>query len=364
MTRSVYYFNSNLGRISTSPGDFLDRFAIYANARKKESELDVAPVKMILGGFPKSTSLKDRDALTVISVPKNPVVQTFVISRLIRRDNGRVLLIAGDNNLSLAICIFLKLVHRDLKVQISIHADFESVFNSKGFKALVKRKLLLWNIPKVESVRLVSEIDLPKFKSIAQSNKVEFFVSPIPIDIPAQIPDISRKQKLAIVGRLHEERGLKEAVKIILELDRRDIFVELLIVGSGSEEQWLRSQLSNLKFLKVNFFGQIEQSRLKSLWDEIKVVLSCAPLESYGMALREAIVHGTQVVARRNGTTESLSRAFPRLVDTYMTADEAVNLILAALKKVLSSEDVQEARAILRKQQDEYLAVLARSWID
>jgi glycosyltransferase involved in cell wall biosynthesis len=261
------------------------------------------------------------------------------------------------------ICLIVKSVVSQVGVQISIHGSYDSIFLAKGVKAIIKRRLLLLGISHAKSVRIVSESDLGKFQSLTSSNSSKLFVSPIPIRIPSTEVDVSRKSKIALVGRLHKERGISEFVEIFRKLEEGAQTQELLIVGGGPEEDWLRKQLDLCFRTNTQFLGHLDQEDLSMLWGDIKVLVSCAPQESYGMALREALANGSFVVAKKNITTASLANLYPELISTYSNPDEGASLIYEKMFMTPSNEVVKRIRESLGIQQDNYLETLAKSWI-
>jgi glycosyltransferase involved in cell wall biosynthesis len=360
MKSNVVYFNANLDRIATSPQDFIDRFTIYADALRRESNDQESVIDLIIGGFPE---IIHRDSLRVFSVSRNWILQLYFLHKFLKKENKPITLVSGDNDISLILCVIIKLLLPKVRIQISIHGSFDSIFRSKGAKATIKRLLLSLGLSQAKNIRIVSESDLRKFQSLLSENYSKVFVSPIPIHIPTDHIDLSRKSKVGIVGRLHKERGLPEMAGIFQEMDHLSISAEVLVIGGGTEEDWLQSRLFSLKNISAQFVGNVKQEELALFWGEIRVLLSCAPLESYGMALREALANGVFVIAKKNQVTESLEKKFPVLMSTYSDKKEAVLLISEALSKVPSPEVVESVRAYLRVQQSESLSQLAKSWI-
>ncbi len=358
--RSVIYFNANLSRIATSPKDFLHRFNLYAQYLRKVSSDGEISIRMILGGPPVSFQ---GNTLKVTSLSKNPLTQFTYLYRELKKIKGPKTLISGDVDFSLLICLIVKSFVSQVGVQIYIHGSYDSIFLAKGVKAILKRRLLLLGISQAKTVRIVSESDLGKFQSLVSGNSSKLFVSPIPIQLPSKEVDLSRKSKIALVGRLHKERGLSEFVEIFQKLEEGVQTQELLIVGGGPEEAWLRKQLDLCSRTNTRFLGHLDQDDLSMLWGDIKVLVSCAPQESYGMALREAVANGSFVIAKKNETTISLAKLYPELISTYSNPDEGASLIYERLLMTPPSEAVERIGESLYIQQDSYLVALATSWI-
>jgi glycosyltransferase involved in cell wall biosynthesis len=74
------------------------------------------------------------------------------------------------------------------------------------------------------------------------------------------------------------------------------------------------------------------------------MLLNCAPSEGYGLAMREAILSGTPVIALRNEGTSELKSKFPEMVFLFNTVDEAVREIKAHLGQEVSLDLVKKYR--------------------
>jgi glycosyltransferase involved in cell wall biosynthesis len=164
-----------------------------------------------------------------------------------------------------------------------------------------------------------------------------------------------------MVGRLHSERGIKECPAIFKDLKVARPESKVLLIGDGPERAWLESQLGGFE-PKPEFTGSLTQSDIREQWPKIHVLLSCAPFESYGMALREALVNGVFVVARKNETTELLQAQFPTVMRVFTSTSEAAVLINGFFEQVFSPDMVLAVRQAIKSEQDKYLTQLAKSW--
>ena len=70
--------------------------------------------------------------------------------------------------------------------------------------------------------------------------------------------------------------------------------------------------LEKLKFvnptLKIDYLGQIPNDKMSSVWAKIGVLVSMAPAESYGLAMREALLHGSPVWATNSSGVIDLNK--------------------------------------------------------
>jgi hypothetical protein len=164
-----------------------------------------------------------------------------------------------------------------------------------------------------------------------------------------------------MVGRLHSERGIAESPSIFEELRVARPKSGILLIGDGAQRAWLEKQLSGFE-PSPEFTGSLKQSDIRDRWPQIHVLLSCAPSESYGMALREALVNGVFVVARKNETTELLQAQFPNVMKIFTNSSEAAILINGFFEQEFSPDMVIAVRQAIKSEQDKYLIQLAKSW--
>jgi glycosyltransferase involved in cell wall biosynthesis len=272
-----------------------------------------------------------------------------------------VTLVAGDNHLSLLICRLAKARNSNIKLQISIHTSVGALLNPTNIAEKLKLKFLLLNIRFIDSIRVVSNSDLESLKKMIPYYKGEIFVAPVPIEIPNSALDRKLSNIVAMVGRLHSERGIEECPAIFKELRVARPESKIMLIGDGPERAWLEIELDDYE-PKPEFTGSLKQSDIQDKWSEIQVLLSCAPSESYGMALREALVNGVFVVARKNETTELLQAHFPSVMKVFASTSEAADFINGFFNQVFSPNDVLAVRQAIKSEQDRDLAKLAKSW--
>jgi hypothetical protein len=80
------------------------------------------------------------------------------------------------------------------------------------------------------------------------------------------------------------------------------------------------------------------------------------------MALREALVNGVFVVARKNKTTELLQAQFPSVMKVFTNPSEAAIFINSFFEQMFSPDMIIAVRQAVKSEQDKYLIQLAKSW--
>jgi glycosyltransferase involved in cell wall biosynthesis len=148
------------------------------------------------------------------------------------------------------------------------------------------------------------------------------FVSDPPPTIDAARPH--ERPYFLYVGRLERIKGVHDLLDALATGPGPD----LLIVGSGTQEEALRAQANGNP--RVRFVGPVPADRLNSFYRHaIALLAPSLCFETFGLTLIEAFSHGTPVIARRLGpfpeiveqsgggvlfdTTEELTTAMQRL---------------------------------------------------
>ena len=356
--RKVIFFHNNISRVATNPDDLLSRFKSYLQVARSSFGDAALELNLLLGGIDSDTKF---DEMKVVRLKKSLLSQFLILRCLLRGLKDEVTLVAGDNHLSLLICRLAKARNAYIKLQISIHTSVGALLNPTNIAEKLKLKFLLLNIRFIDSIRVVSNSDLENLQKVVPYYKGEIFVAPVPIEIPNRALDRKLSNIVAMVGRLHSERGIEECPAIFKELRVACPESKIMLIGDGPERVWLENQLDGFE-PRPEFTGSLKQSDIQDKWSQIHVLLSCAPSESYGMALREALVNGVFVVARKNETTELLQAQFPSVMKVFASTSEAAVFINGFFNQVFSPNDVLAVRQAIESEQDRDLAKLAKSW--
>ena len=360
--RSVIYFKSNINRISTSQADFLKRFFVYSTYVQKASKDNSRLITLLLGGVGRNFDVR---GLNILSLSRNPIRQIISLSFSLYKTKGYKTLILGDNDISLVLGWLASRFSQKTNLQISLHSSLASVMEPRTFINRIRRILFKWSLQQVQSLRMVSLDDISLIREYFPKLVPEIIYAPIPLRIPTSEISDSIRKRMAFVGRLHEERGLDHLVSIITQLNSEIAKeIEIFIVGDGPQKKWLQKRLGSTNFKKIEFTGNLDHQNVQILLPSVHVLLSCAESESYGMALREALLCGSMVVARENKTTSGLSSIFPQHFKTYSETEDAVEKIRSFFSTKPDVAAVENFRKQVLKQQEKSLLRLAHSWID
>lgn len=310
---------------------------------------------------------KNLDVVRICNSSNNIAYFTFKV--FLKIALGRIkpsILIAGDLKSGLLVALFLKFLNLGrLKVQVSLHGvpSIGRYSKSKGINALYI-KFLTCIILAVNSVRVVSDSLAEYAETKLRIKHSKIIISAIPILVPPKFIDKRNATPvIGVVGRLHSERGIEDIMKILNPLVNANSEVQVLIVGEGELRDRLQSWIDSSNFQKqVKIIGGISQSQLQQYWSQISILLSAAPSEGYGLAIREALISGAIVVARKSEGSQALYDQFKHGVFLFETNDEA----LCILRDILGGRKnfpINRAIGLIQRDADEIsMRQLVRSW--
>lgn len=351
------------GVVTNGGLDVLKRHERYATVLKS---LDQAAELVIISKCRESESINS-SSLT-IHCNKNILSFLLFSIKYLRNCDSNSLLVCGDPWESFLLTrLIQKLSKKRFPIQVQIHADVGArrwIF--LNFKNLIRFVALLPTLKGATQIRCVSAKQLKNIENIIGKKLQNAVVIPVPIFVEPKLEDNQRKgnqQVVAFIGRIERDRGIMRALKIINLLNQSFIDLQVWIIGTGSQQKWLKSKLSKTKFAdKVSFFGNISQDQLSKLWPSIGCLLSLAPSESYGRAVREALIHGVPVVALRTSGLHELEDDFKDKGLYYIEENNSNSeeVILRAFSSTVS--DVASRK--LLNDLNHLPQMLANSWLD
>lgn len=263
--------------------------------------------------------------------------------------NQRIILIAGTPFQPLLIARLLSSRFRSVLIQVSIHGELGGVKQN-----YLKFKFLKSQLKRVSGIRFVSRTQREEFNQELKIDLVPSVVTPVPIEVNTEPVSVKPENlTLAFVGRVHAERDPVLWAEIAHSLPKK----KKLIVGDGPLLNSMKEALPDAEFL-----GNLSNREIDKAWSRVGVLLSTAPFESYGLAVREALLHGVPVVARESAGVRDLALKFPKLVRLFHEASEASKLIESIEIDPPKLEEFVFFRDWFIKEQNESLQNLANLW--
>jgi len=166
------------------------------------------------------------------------------------------------------------------------------------------------------------------------------------------------------VGRLHLERGINQAVAVVKEILNLASKTRIVFVGEGKYGDSISQELATeIESGSVVLLGALNGEGLQHIYASSKVLLSAAPREGYGLALREACLSGMLVVAKNSEGAQEAGRNFLTGYELFDSVQEAATKVLRSVEGFSVNEDRVELIRAQKGRDDENLRKLLESWV-
>jgi len=374
--REVILLHPNIESVATPFHDLLSRINEYSHGIQQVTKSDANKLVLLMG-ISKSRFIEQDpskfDALNIVRVTRRSRISIlFSVKALfyIRKNfdkNARITLVAGDLRSSLVPIFFCKFILRNrVKTQISIHGHFIKNRSRLDFMGAILNWMVGVAIRNADSIRVVSKHLAAEVTNQFPSSYRKIFISPVPINtgIQSKLPPRTFNNAIAIVGRLHRERGILEALELVKIALLKQDNLKLLVVGDGPLEgevrKWIAS--SNLG-IRVHLIGKLTQVEIMNFWLQADVLVNNSETEGYGMAMREAALHGCRIVARRNPGSNELFEQYGDVIYLYDNELEFLSCLESALLLQKSPTAAIQLREAQRLADSKAMALLIDSWL-
>lgn len=286
-----------------------------------------------------------------------------------QRKSHLTILVSGDPWESAVAAIVVRiLLKKKIPLQIQIHADIGDEFWLKSNPInVVKRWLARKTLRFASSIRTTSINQQQKILRNYDVSTGVFDIIPVQLNLPYS-PHINseRNQRdcLGVIGRIHKDRGLETALRVIEIVWQKYPEVCVLIAGEGPDLEWLTVELSKIRQRgNVQLLGFLESVELEGFWKKCGVLLSTAPAESFGRAMREALVHGVPVLATISaGSLELNSQSIEGGI-ALINNNDTPEKVLRAYE---SARESRVSKSLIEKLIEENAVIpdnLTKSWI-
>jgi glycosyltransferase involved in cell wall biosynthesis len=216
-------------------------------------------------------------------------------------------------------------------------------------------------------VRAVTKYQAENLMNSFGIDKEKIVIVPVPINLLSKTATlrIDRPKTIGLLGRIHQDRGVWEFVKLvrILNLSSKDF--KVVVIGDGpSKEKFLLELGSVVSKNRLVYLGQLPESELRKVWKKIGVLVSMAPVESYGRVIRESLIAGVPVWATVSSGVKDLmdscKKGEVKLLDLGKSAASLDKDFNSLLKTKVSSDFSKR----FIKENNTYAEKLANSWIN
>jgi glycosyltransferase involved in cell wall biosynthesis len=327
---------------------------------------------LILGNFQGKNVLSEISDLEFISFPNasrfKPVFIALSVKTLWSYRQSIKIIVSGDPWMTLVVA---KIIRRLLKVRIHLQAQLHGDFFSSAWQGLrLRNRIASYFLPALlkncESIRVVSSRQAQDLVDSCNIEVNRIVCVPLPLNI-STMPSYSPRQEglpIAFVGRLEEERGLENLLHLVELIPEVFAARTLWISGGGSKRVPLEKELEML--LPRNSFvfkEELDADQLMNMWAKVGVLLSLAPAESYGLAMREAIVNGVPVLATKSAGSMALDQFLSG--DGLSTIDQPFEgkKITEQLRALDVAQISQSTRDTLFSESANFVEILCSSWL-
>jgi glycosyltransferase involved in cell wall biosynthesis len=289
-------------------------------------------------------------------------------SQLMRSLEGGILLVSGDPWESFFSCFVLrKASQKQAPIQLQLHADVGSpIWKGLNWRNRIRSVILPFSLRHAEQIRCVSSAQLANLEKIMSLENAKTVVIPVPIKIDDNWIDKRKSQEncsIALVGRIHKDRGLEEFIRVCKILSYRYFSLSIIVVGDGPHKKWLQKTLKNEGLIRYSsFLGNLNQRDLSLIWQTFGCVASFAPSESYGRSARESLIYGVPVLAKRSSGLEELGQILDRNGIWFLDglSDDQIIKVFSLVSGFIVDEKVSK---LIIKDVNSMNEEIANSWI-
>jgi glycosyltransferase involved in cell wall biosynthesis len=359
------------GNIVAGGKDVLARHENYAKELVTQGKTSHLDLKVFSAGVSIQSSGKGKnEGVITISKPTfNSYMFAKKVHKFIKINNLNVkLLIAGDPWESYWSAYFLnKFLNKKIPVQTQVHGDIANPrWRRINLRNRIRFSLAKLSLPKASSVRAVTNYQAENLVKAFGIKRERIVVVPVPINVLGKPASMSERPKIiGLIGRIHQDRGIWEFIKLIRVLNSISLDFKVVVVGDGpSKNKFLFKLESVIPKNRIIYLGQLPESELRKAWKKIGVLVSMALVESYGRVIRESLISGVPVWATAsagvNDLMDNCKKGEVKLLDLSKSGATLDKDFKTLLKTKVSSDFSKR----FIKENNTYAAKLASSWIN
>jgi len=360
------------GNIAAGGKGVIARHETYAKELFTQGKSLRLDLKVFSAGVSIQRSGKGKNE-RVITISK-PTFNSYMFAKkthkFIKINNLNVkFLVAGDPWESYWSAYFLnRFLDKKMPIQIQVHGDIaDPRWRRINLRNRIRFSLAKLSLPKASSVRAVTKYQAENLVKAFGIKSEKIVVVPVPITVAGKLVALKseRPKTIGLIGRIHQDRGIWEFIKLIRVLNSSSKDFKVVVIGDGpNKDKFIHKLESVIPKNRIVYLGQLPESELRKAWKRIGVLVSMAPVESYGRVMRESLIAGVPVWATSSAGVRNLidncKKGEVKLLD-LSKSDATLNKDFKTLLKTKVSSDFSK-RFI--KENNSYAAKLASSWIN
>lgn len=225
---------------------------------------------------------------------------------LLRQNKYDKLLFTGEvKNISAWVALFLKCFYPKLRVMLWTHGWYG---NEKGLDKFVKLLMYRW------ADHLFLYGDYAKNLLITQGipeSKLSVVYNSLDYEEQVKLRDTLEKSSkykecfkndfptIVYIGRIQEVKRIDWLIRLISELEKKDIHANLILIGEGEQCEALKTEATNLGLAKrICFYGACYNE--EELADLLFNATVCVSPGNVGLTAMHALVYGCPVITHDN----------------------------------------------------------------
>jgi glycosyltransferase involved in cell wall biosynthesis len=360
------------GNIAVGGKDVITRHENYAKELLTQGKTSRLDLKVFSAGVSLQSSGK-RGNERVVTISK-PTFNSYMFAKkahkFIKINNLNVkLLVAGDPWESYWSAYFLnKFFDEKMPIQIQVHGDIaDPKWRRINFRNRFRYSLAKLSLSKASRVRAVTKYQAENLVKAFGIKRERIIVVPVPITVASKSVSLKseRPKTIGLIGRIHQDRGIWEFIRLVRILNSSSQDFKVVVLGDGpSKDKFLLKLSSVISKNRVIYLGQLPESELRKAWKRIGVLVSMAPVESYGRVIRESLIAGVPVWAIASAGVKDLmdnsKKGEVKLLD-LSKSDASLDKDFKSLLKTKVGSDF--GKRFIREN-NTYAAKLAKSWIN
>jgi len=360
------------GNIAVGGKDVIARHENYAKELLTQGKTSHLDLKVFSAGSSVKYSANGKNKM-VINISK-PTFNSYMFAKkahkFIKINNINVkLLVAGDPWESFWSAYFLsKFLNKKIPIQIQVHGDIaDPRWRRINYRNRIRFSLAKLSLPKASSIRTVTKCQAENLVNSFGIKREKIVVVPVPITVASKSVSLKseRPKTIGLIGRIHQDRGIWEFIRLVRVLNSMSKDFKVLVIGDGpSKDKFLLKLESIIPKNRIIYLGQLPESELRKMWKRIGVLVSMAPVESYGRVIRESLIAGVPVWATYSAGVKDLmdncEKGEVKILD-LSKSDASLDKDFNSLLKTKVSSDF---RRRFIKENNSYAAKLADSWIN
>lgn len=230
---------------------------------------------------------------------KNKVIRllsSFFIPLKLKNKINNIDMLYQNQLLGCWVPILIKKIYKKplvIRTGYDMH-DFAKQDKKSSLIIFLYKILTIFAVKNCDYFTVTSKADLNRFKNSYPKYKQKFLLRPNWVEVD-ELSDFKNRysNKLLAVGRLVTQKNFKY---LISEFANSKNNLQIDIVGNGPEKNNLTTQAKKHN-VKINFLGNLSNSKLLKLYQQYKFFISTSLFEGNPKALLEAMGSGCVVIA-------------------------------------------------------------------